>query len=103
MAPSSVEVEYHALMEGTKKIVWLRKLLSETKHLKARSTIVTILAVLKWPKILFFMPLTNISNVITTSWERRFEEIAILHIPSTQQQGNILMKPLGKTKFEGLS
>jgi hypothetical protein len=47
------------------------------------------------------MPLPNISNVITTPWERRFEEIAILHIPSTQQ-ANILMKPLGKTKFEGL-
>jgi hypothetical protein len=102
VAPSSFEVKYHALMEGTKKIVWLQKLLSEIKHLKPRSTIVTILVVLKLPKILFFMPLPNISNVITTSWERRFEEIAIRHIPSTQQQANILMKPLGKTKFEDL-
>lgn len=40
MAPSSIEVEYCALIEGTEKIVWLRKLLSEIKHLKARSTIV---------------------------------------------------------------
>jgi len=40
VAPSSFEVEYRALMEGTKKIVWLRKLLSEIKHLKPRSTIV---------------------------------------------------------------
>jgi hypothetical protein len=40
VAPSSVEVEYCALMEGTEKIVWLRKLLSEIKHLKPRSTIV---------------------------------------------------------------
>jgi hypothetical protein len=47
------------------------------------------------------MPSPNISNVITTSWERTLEEIAILHIPGTTQQANILMKPLGKTKFEG--
>jgi hypothetical protein len=40
MAPSLVEVEYHALKEGTKKNVWLRNLLSEIKHLKPRSTIV---------------------------------------------------------------
>jgi hypothetical protein len=40
VAPSSFEVEYCALMEGTKKNVWLRKLLNEIKHLKPRSTIV---------------------------------------------------------------
>jgi hypothetical protein len=71
VAPSSFEVEYCALMQGTKKILWLRKLLSEIKHLKPRSTIVTILVVLKLPKILFFMPLPNISNVITTSWAEK--------------------------------
>jgi hypothetical protein len=30
------------------------------------------------------------------------EEVAILHIPSFQQQVDIFSKPLKKTKFEGL-
>jgi hypothetical protein len=36
---SSVEEEYHALMEGTKEVVWLYKLLSEINYFKPISTI----------------------------------------------------------------
>jgi hypothetical protein len=34
MALSSTEAEYHALMEGTKEVVWRRKLLSEINYIK---------------------------------------------------------------------
>jgi hypothetical protein len=36
MALSSVEAKYHALMEGTKEVVWLRKILSEINYIKPR-------------------------------------------------------------------
>jgi hypothetical protein len=31
-------VEYYALMEGTKKVVWLRNLLTKIRHIKPRPT-----------------------------------------------------------------
>jgi hypothetical protein len=34
MALFSTKAEYYALMEGTKKVVWLRKLLSEINYIK---------------------------------------------------------------------
>jgi len=38
MALSSVEAKYHALMEGTKEVVWLKKFLSEINYIKPRPT-----------------------------------------------------------------
>lgn len=54
----STKVKYCTLMEGIKKVVWLRKLLNEFGNRKLGTTIVfymTMSIASKWLEIIFFM------------------------------------------------
>jgi hypothetical protein len=70
---SLAKAKYQALIEGTKEVVWLRKLLSEIKHIKPRPTLMFCdnSSNIKMAKVLYFMPGPNISSVIITLCKTR--------------------------------
>jgi hypothetical protein len=106
LALSSDEAKYHILMENTKEDVWLMKLSTKIGLIKPR------------PTTLFCNNISNIKmakNAILHAWTKHIEchyhfvhekvlsnEIDIKHVQSCQQQADLLTKPLGRTKFEGL-
>ncbi len=87
MALFLVEAKYHTLMEGTKEVVWLRKLLSEINYIKP------------WPTVMFCDNVNNIKiakNLVFHAKTKHIEchyhfvwkkvmsnKIFILHILST--------------------
>jgi hypothetical protein len=93
-------------MENTKEVVWLRKLLTKIGLIKPRLT------------TLFYNNISNVKmvkNHIFHAWTKHIgchyhfvhekvlsKEIDIKHVSSCQQQVDLLTKPLGRTKFEGL-
>eukprot|EP00253_Pinus_taeda_P030861 PITA_30861 len=104
LADSTIEVEYVAVAQATKEIIWLRKILEDLQEKQKTSTALLIdnsstIQFAKNPKF------HDRSKHINTKYHliRHYVEAKVIHLthsPTSEQITDIFTKPLGHENFE---